>query len=86
MNVLIVGTGNIGTTYGWVLTQAGHRVRHLVRPGGIATRPEIARLDLLDERDGHDDRRMVGYRWDLVEEPAVDAVDVVLVAMAADRA
>ncbi len=33
MNVLIIGTGAIGTMYGWALQNAGHEIVHYVRPG-----------------------------------------------------
>ncbi len=33
MKVLVVGAGVIGSIYGWALSEAGHSVTHLVRPG-----------------------------------------------------
>src|SRR4030043_952710 len=52
MNVLIVGTGVIGTIYGWALKEAGVNVTHLVR----SSKPDLvsngAKIDILDERKG----------------------------------
>lgn len=33
MDVLVVGLGVIGTTYGLVFKQAGHNVEHYIREG-----------------------------------------------------
>ena len=85
MRILVIGTGNIGTLYGWALADAGHRVSHLLRAGGVAGRPAIARLDLLDERPGRPDRITVEYAWDLTEAVPSEPVDVVLMATPADR-
>lgn len=45
----MVGTGNVGTAYGWAFSRAGHRVTHLLRKGRTA--PAAVRLDILDERN-----------------------------------
>jgi Ketopantoate reductase len=50
MKVLVYGTGVIGTTYGFVLAQAGHDVTHYVRPGEGAAHPADIRIRLLDGR------------------------------------
>jgi 2-dehydropantoate 2-reductase len=82
MDIGIVGTGNIGTVYGWALAEAGHRVTHLVRPGG--RRAAEARLDVLDERSGREVRRLERYAWQVAEElPA--STELVLVATPATR-
>jgi 2-dehydropantoate 2-reductase len=80
MDILVVGTGNIGTLYGWALAEAGHTVTHLVRPG--ADRPVAATLDVLDERSGREVRRHETYAWRVTDVPPA-AADVVLVASAA---
>lgn len=85
MRVVIVGTGNIATLYGWALADAGHEVIHLVRPGGTTTRPPVARLDILDERPDKPVVRCVDYAWSLAEETPA-AADVVLVATPAGQA
>lgn len=33
MQPLVIGTGDIGTLYGWAMAEAGHEVTHLVRSG-----------------------------------------------------
>ncbi len=52
MRTLIVGTGIIGTIYGWALKEAGADVSHFVR----SPRPDIQKdginIDILDERKG----------------------------------
>jgi len=53
MKTLIVGTGVIGTIYGWALSQAGIDVTHFVRKGKQALFRDGVALDLLDERKGH---------------------------------
>lgn len=53
MKILLVGTGVIGTIYGWALKEARHEVVHLVR----TPKPELSRngvdIDILDERKGY---------------------------------
>jgi ketopantoate reductase len=53
MNVLIIGTGVIGTIYGWALKEAGHIVTHLVRTPKHELSINGARIDVLDERKGY---------------------------------
>ena len=50
MEVLIVGAGVIGSTFGWALTQAGNRVTHLVKPGRAAQYLDGMQVDILDRR------------------------------------
>ena len=51
MRILVLGTGVIGTTYGYVLSEAGHDVRHYVRLCGESDRrPGTIHLRLLDGR------------------------------------
>lgn len=67
MNVLIVGTGVIGTLYGWALYEGGHQVTHLVRKGKRANLREGIRMDILDERKGHPKNQVTTYRPKCIE-------------------
>jgi 2-dehydropantoate 2-reductase len=53
MKTLIVGTGIIGTIYGWALAEAGHDITHLVRLGRVGRYKDGIRMDVLDNRKGH---------------------------------
>jgi 2-dehydropantoate 2-reductase len=61
MHVLIVGTGVIGTIYGWALNEAGINVTHLVR----TTKPDLvkngANIDILDERKRYQKYNQTNY-------------------------
>ena len=82
MKIGIVGTGNIGTLYGWALAEAGHTVTHLVRTG--ERRAGEATLDVLDERSGKEVRRLERYAWRIAESlPA--STELVLIATPAAR-
>jgi len=50
MKVLIVGCGVIGSIYGWVLSQAGQDVTHLVRKNKIEALQNGIKLDVYDLR------------------------------------
>jgi ketopantoate reductase len=67
MKTLILGTGIIGTIYGWALAEAGVDVTHLVRRGKCAERGRTVTLDVLDEREGHEQKRVVEYARRCVE-------------------
>jgi ketopantoate reductase len=53
MKVLIVGTGVIGTIYGWALSEARINVTHLVRKGKAQNIKDFVSIDILDERKGY---------------------------------
>jgi len=53
MKILVVGAGIIGDIFGWVFTEAGHEVVHLVRPGRAAQFANGIRIDMYDKRKGH---------------------------------
>jgi ketopantoate reductase len=80
MKTLVVGTGVIGTIYGWALAEAGVDVTHLVRPGKAAQIGDRLRLDVLDERKGHDKQNVTEYAPKVVEAltPA-DGYELVMV-------
>lgn len=54
MKMLVVGLGNIGTVYGWALSEAGADVTHVVRKGKKALFEDGVRLDILDMREGRE--------------------------------
>jgi ketopantoate reductase len=53
MKVMIVGAGVIGTIYGWALSEAGHSVIHLVRPGRGSFLTNGISIDMMDRRKNH---------------------------------
>jgi 2-dehydropantoate 2-reductase len=67
MKTLIVGTGVIGTIYGWALAEASVDVTHYVRPGKREQYPQGVELDLLDERKGHPANNQTHYNLRCVE-------------------
>lgn len=50
MNILVIGTGVIGTIYGMALSNAGHQVTHYVRPGKGQQFTNGIRVHILDGR------------------------------------
>jgi ketopantoate reductase len=80
MKILIVGTGIIGTLYGWALAQAGVNVTHFVRKGKKDQFKDGVQLDLLDERKGHPKYNLTKYALKCVEEisPA-DSYELIVV-------
>lgn len=68
MKTLIVGTGVIGVIYGWVLTEAGVDVTHLVRKGKKDKFNDGVTLDLLDERKGHPKKNVTKYALRCIED------------------
>jgi ketopantoate reductase len=67
VKILIVGTGVIGTIYGWALDKAGLDITHLVR----TIRPEILQngfnMDVLDERRGFKKYNQTNYKPKVVD-------------------
>lgn len=86
MKTLIVGTGVIGTIYGWALAEAGVDVTHYVRPGKKAQFSQGVDLDLLDERKGHPANNQVHYNLRVVEEVRPeDGYELVMVPVNAQQ-
>ena len=50
MNILVVGLGVIGTTYGYLFHEAGHDVEHLVRASSARAAVDSLDIELLDGR------------------------------------
>ena len=50
MNILIIGLGVIGTTYGYLFQKAGHTVEHYFRPGSPKAGIRQLKVELLDGR------------------------------------
>jgi len=61
MKVLVLGDGVIGTTYAVLLTQAGHEVKHFVRPAKAGLYPRRLTVSLLDGRHRPPVRRTDTY-------------------------
>ncbi|MGO9485518.1 MAG: ketopantoate reductase family protein [Rhodomicrobium sp.] len=81
MDILIVGTGIIGTIYGWAFKEAGLNVAHWVRPGRKAGLSQGIRLDVLDMRKNHPHRRATIYYPEALESlPDGRSFGLVLVA------
>jgi 2-dehydropantoate 2-reductase len=53
MKILVVGTGVIGTIYGWALAESGNEVVHYVREEKIGAFKDGIKIKMLDERKGH---------------------------------
>lgn len=80
MRVLVVGTGIIGSIYGWALTDSGHHVVHLVRSERAGTFRDGLPLDLFDRRKGHPRNFRGVYRVDsIVKLVPTDPFDLVIV-------
>lgn len=83
MNIVIVGRGVIGTTYGSILSAAGHTVQHLLRAGGTSSPESAVQLTMLDGRDSPPAEHSSGYTVTPVSfDP--DVIDLVLVSVPAD--
>jgi ketopantoate reductase len=67
MRVLVIGTGIIGSIYGWALAESKHQVAHLVRFGRAASLRNGMALDVFDRRKGHKRNFHGVYRLDAVE-------------------
>ena len=67
MHVLVVGTGIIGSIYGWALADGGHHVVHLVRSGRASALRDGLTLDMFDRRKGHKRNFWGLYRLNAVE-------------------
>ena len=50
MDILIIGLGVIGTTYGYLFQKAGHTVEHYFRPGSPRAAVRQLNVELLDGR------------------------------------
>lgn len=69
MKILIIGTGVIGSVYGWQLFEAGNNITHLVRKGKkqIIEKQGI-NIRCLDKREGEENHKEVVYKPKIVED------------------
>jgi 2-dehydropantoate 2-reductase len=61
MDIVVLGTGVIGTTYGVAWQEAGHRVTHLVRPTRRDAYSRELRVNLMDGRTSPPSRHEFDY-------------------------
>ena len=82
MKVLVIGTGVIGTTYGYVLANVGHDVTHDVRRGQASTEGTDIEIRLLDGRTTEPRQVEAIYPATIVDtfDPD-DAYDLILVSL-----
>jgi 2-dehydropantoate 2-reductase len=82
MKILSIGTGIVGTIYGWVLAEAGHEVTHFVRLGKAAALAGGIEIDVIDRRAGYPRHTVKPYRRELTESLTPDdGYDLILVAV-----
>jgi 2-dehydropantoate 2-reductase len=82
MKVLVIGTGVIGSIYGYVLARVGHHVSHYVRPGQSARQSSAIQLHLLDGRTAEPMEIEALYPARLVEAFSPnDAYELILVSL-----
>jgi len=82
MKVLVIGTGVIGSIYGYVLARVGHHVSHYVRPGQSARQAKAIELHLLDGRTAEPMEVEALYPARLVEAFSPnDAYELILVSL-----
>jgi ketopantoate reductase len=81
MKTLIIGLGNIGTIHGWVLSQAGEDITHVVRKGTKGRFENGIRMDVLDLRGDSPKNYQTVYLPRLVDEVSPDdGYELVVVA------
>jgi 2-dehydropantoate 2-reductase len=68
--ILVIGAGVIGAIYGWALSQAGHKVTHLVRPGKAAALADGLLVDMYDVRQKPHNRTVTRYPLRAIESLA----------------
>lgn len=68
MKILVVGTGIIGTIYGWALAESGNEVAHYIRSGKKETLKDGIKIHMLDERKGHRKEASYLYQPKCVEQ------------------
>lgn len=79
MNIAILGTGVIGTFWGYALRQGSHRVCHLVRPGKPdAGVPKRVYLDFTDRRPVKQQAKEYTYALE-TDWNALAAADAIIV-------
>jgi 2-dehydropantoate 2-reductase len=81
MRVCVVGAGVIGTIYGSVISQAGHDVVHVVRPGRGSCVRDGVRVNLLDARGGGVVETRTQYRPPVVDGIAGAGAELVLASV-----
>jgi 2-dehydropantoate 2-reductase len=80
MKILAIGTGIVGTIYGWVLSDAGHDVTHFVRPGKAAQLPRSIGVDLIDKRARYKQHIQTHYAFKTTETLSPDdGYDLILI-------
>ena len=80
MKTLVVGLGNVGTMYGWALSQAGVDITHVVRKGKRKLFEQGTKLDVLDLRKGYPQTQQTTYLAKVVEEVSpADGYELVMV-------
>ncbi len=81
MKVLIIGMGNVGLMHGWVLSDGGVDITHVVRKGSLAKHSGDIRMDVMDMRKGSPDCYPAVYRPKVVDTVTPsDDYDLVIVA------
>lgn len=87
MKILIIGTGIIGSVYGWQLSLIGHHTVHLVRQG---KKEQIDQQGLpiccLDLRDGKDTKSDIIYHPTVVEDySSCDDVELIIIPVKSNQ-
>ncbi|MCX7773765.1 MAG: ketopantoate reductase family protein, partial [Clostridia bacterium] len=86
MDILVVGTGVIGTTYGWQLHKAGCRLTHLVRPGSKALyERDGLQIQCMDMRKRKDREVVETYRPQFIEDMSSRSFDLILVSVGSNQ-
>jgi 2-dehydropantoate 2-reductase len=81
MNIVILGSGVIGTTYAVAWLAAGHRVTHLVRPGSTRQAARLMRVDLLDGRTKPPRRSSLEYVVEGAKADDLESADFLFVSV-----
>jgi ketopantoate reductase len=81
MKILITGMGNVGLMHGWVFSEGGVDVTHIVRKGSLAKYPGEIKLDVMDMRNGAPEYYTAFYKPKVVDDVSpADGYDLVMVA------